>query len=85
MTTLADFIRQYDIDNTIKKAISNCICRNITKSVVIDVLASDLQERLYQYIRNNNDLSIDDGSNIERGFRQEIIDILTEYFNDDRV
>lgn len=80
MTTLVDFISQYDTDNTVKKAISNCICGNITKSVAIDALALDLQKRLYQYIWSNDDLSIDDGNNVEIGFREEIIDILTEYF-----
>lgn len=81
MITLDSFIRDYDVDNTVKQAVADCICKNITEPVAIDVLAADLQKRLYKFIWVNDDLDIDDGSNVERDFKKEIENILKEYFD----
>lgn len=70
--TLDSFIRENDKEGKIKNAISSCIIKNITKEVALDTLASDLQKRLYDFIFVSSDLDIDDGSNVERGFKNAI-------------
>ena len=52
----------------------------MTKEVALDILANDLQKRLYDYIWSSDDLDIDDGSNVQRDFIKEIRNILGEYF-----
>lgn len=80
MYSLDDFIRKNDANNKIKMAIADCISENITKEIAIDVLAEDLQTRLYEFIDGSETLSIDDGSNIRRDFTNSIRSILLEYF-----
>ena len=80
MYTIDEFIRKNDIENNVKRAIANCLTENITKEVALDVLANDLQVRLYDFIYDSEDLDIDDGSNVRRDFIKAIKDILTEYF-----
>lgn len=81
MYLLSDFIRKYDKDNKVKKAIANCIAGNMTKEIAIDILSKDLQERLYDFIFDSEELDIDDGSNVERDFINTIKNILSEYFD----
>lgn len=81
MYTIDEFIRKNDIENNVKRAIANCLTENITKEVALDVLANDLQVRLYDFIYDSEDLDIDDGSNVRRDFIKAIKDILTEYFS----
>ena len=81
MYTIDEFIRKNDTENNVKKAIANCLTENITKEVALDVLANDLQVRLYDFIYDSEDLDIDDGSNVRRDFIKAIKDILTEYFS----
>ena len=81
MYTIDEFIRKNDIENNVKRAIANCLTKNITKEVALDVLANDLQVRLYDFIYDSEDLDIDDGSNVRRDFIKAIKDILTEYFS----
>ena len=83
--TLDSFIRENDKEGKIKNAIASCITKNITKEVALDTLANDLQKRLYDFIFVifvSSDLDIDDGSNIERDFKNAILEILNEYFED---
>ena len=80
MYSLDKFIRKNDSDNKIKTAIADCITENMTKEIAIDTLAEDLQIRLYDFISDSEDLSIDDGSNIRRDFTNAIRNILLEYF-----
>ena len=81
MYTIDEFIRKNDIENNVKRAIANWLTENITKEVALDVLANDLQVRLYDFIYDSEDLDIDDGSNVRRDFIKAIKDILTEYFS----
>ena len=81
MYTIDEFIRKNDIENNVKRAIANCLTENITKEVALDVLANDLQVRLYDFVYDSEDLDIDDGSNVRRDFIKAIKDILTEYFS----
>lgn len=78
--TLDGFIRENDKEGKVKKAIVDCLTANMTKEVALDILANDLQKRLYDYIWSSDDLGIDDGSNVQRDFIKEIRNILTEYF-----
>ena len=82
MYTLDEFIRTNDKDNKVKNAIASCLTENMTKEVAVETLASDLQVKLYGYILKNDDLSIDDGSNVRRAFTKEIEKILSDYFKD---
>jgi hypothetical protein len=79
--TLDRFIRENDTENEVKKAIINCLVENINKEIAIDILSNDLQERLYDFIYDSEELDIDDGSNIKRAFTATIKDILAEYFS----
>lgn len=79
--TLDGFIRENDKENKVKKAIVDCLTENMTKEVALDILANDLQKRLYDYIWSSDDLDIDDGSNVQRDFIKEIRNILGEYFD----
>lgn len=79
--TLDGFIRENDKENKVKKAIVECLTENMTKEVALDILANDLQKRLYDYIWSSDDLDIDDGSNVQRDFIKEIRRILGEYFD----
>lgn len=79
---LGRFIQKHDTDGNIKKSIANCISENMTKEISLDLLSNDLQETLYGFIWENENLNIDDGSNVERDFTQTIKDVLLEYFND---
>ena len=79
--TLDGFIRENDKENKVKKAIIECLTENMTKEVALDILANDLQKRLYDYIWHSDDLYIDDGSNVQRDFIKEIKRILGEYFD----
>ena len=78
---LGRFIQRHDTDGNIKKAIANCISENMTKEISLDLLSNDLQKTLYSFIWENENLDIDDGSNVERDFTQAIKDVLLEYFN----
>ncbi|WP_143322728.1 hypothetical protein [Clostridium sp. HBUAS56010] len=80
MYTLTDFIKDFDNDNKVKKSISNCITQNMNKDIALEVLSQDLEEKLYEWIEYNDDLDIDDGSNVRRDFKKAIVDILSEYF-----
>lgn len=80
MYTIDEFIRKNDTENKIKRAIANCLAENMTKEVALDILANDLQKRLYDFIYDNEALDIDDGSNVQRDFTKAIKDILEEYF-----
>lgn len=84
MYSLDEFIRAYDKDHTVRKAIAACLTENMTKEVAIETLANDLQRRLYRYIDYDENLSIDDGSNIARAFTKEIERILAEYFVEEK-
>ena len=79
--TLDRFIRENDTENKVKKAIINCLVENMNKEIAIDILSNDLQERLYDFIYDSEELDIDDGSNIKRAFTATIKDILAEYFS----
>jgi len=81
MYSLDDFIRENDTENKVKKAVINCLVKNMTEDVAIDILSNDLQKRLYDFIYSSEELDIDDGSNVERDFKKTIKDILFEYFN----
>ena len=73
MYSLDGFIRENDSDNMVKKAIADCIIKNMTKEIAIDILSQDLSKRLEDYL-------FDDGSNVQRDFTKAIENILTEYF-----
>lgn len=79
--SLDEFVRKNDTDGKIKKAIGDCITENMTKEIALDILANDLQIRLYDFIFNSEELDIDDGSNVQRAFIRAIRDILSEYFD----
>ena len=81
MYSLDDFIRENDTENKVKKAVINCLVKNMTEDVAIDILSNDLQKRLYDFIYSSEELDIDDGSNVERDFKKTIKDILLEYFS----
>ena len=81
MYSMSDFIRKHDNDNKVKNAIADCIVKNMTKEVALDVLAEDMQKRLYDFIFSSEDLDIDDGSNVKRDFTKAIKDVLSEYFH----
>jgi hypothetical protein len=81
MYTLTDFIKEFDGDNTVKKSISNCIAKNMNKDIALELLSLDLQEKLYELIWDNDDLGIDDGSNVKRDFKKAIVKTLSEYFD----
>mgnify|MGYP000898524919 CR=1 FL=1 len=81
MYGLSNVIQEYDTENVIKKAICETVTKNLTKEVSLDALADDLQERLYDYIDESDDLNIDDGSNVRVDFTNEIKRILNEYFS----
>ena len=76
------FIQKHDTEGKIKKSIANCISENMTKEISLDLLSNDLQETLYSFIWENENLNIDDGSNVQRDFTNAIKDVLLEYFND---
>jgi len=78
---LGRFVQKHDTDGHIKKAIANCISENMTQEISLDLLSNDLQKTLYSFIWENENLDIDDGSNVERDFTQAIKDVLLEYFN----
>jgi hypothetical protein len=80
MKQIDEVIREYDTDGVIKKSICEAISKNMTNELAIESLASDLQVRLYGYIFASDALSIDDGTNVERDFREAIKEILKEYF-----
>lgn len=80
--TLDSFIRENDKEGKIKNAISSCIMENMTKEVALNTLANDLQKRLFDFIYKSSDLDIDDGSNVERDFKDAILEILKEYFKE---
>lgn len=80
MQSLYDFIRKNDTDDKIKMAIADCITKNISKEIAIDVLAENLQTKLYDFIDGSEMLSIDAGSNIRIDFTNAIKSILSEYF-----
>ena len=52
----------------------------MTKEVALDILADDIQKRLYDFIWSSDEIDIDDGSNVRRDFVKAIKNILTEYF-----
>lgn len=79
---LVSFIQKHDTEGNIRKSIANCISENMTKEISLDLLSNDLQKKLYSFIWDNENLDIDDGSNVERDFTQAIKDVLLEYFND---
>lgn len=81
MYSLDNFIRENDTEDKVKKAIIDCLVKNMTEEVAIEILSNDLQKRLYDFIYTSEELSIDDGSNVERDFKKTIKDILLEYFN----
>lgn len=81
MVYIDTFIRKYDKENKVKKSIVDCLTENMTKEVALDVISSDLQKRLYDFIWDSEDLDIDDGSNVRIGFTKAIKDILSEYFD----
>ena len=78
--SLDEFIRKNDTDDKIKMAIMDCITENMSRELAIDILAEDLQIRLYEFIDSSEVLSIDDGSNVRRDFTNAIRTILSEYF-----
>ena len=80
MYSIGDFIEQYDSDYEIKHSIADNLINNTSKEFRIDLLVDDLQIKLYDYIFESEDLDIDDGSNVERDFRNEIKRILEQYF-----
>ena len=80
MYSIDEFIRKYDTDGKVKNAIAECIAENMTKKIAIDVLANDLQVRLYNFIDGTENLEIDDGDNVQRDFIKSIKDALSEYF-----
>ena len=81
MYSLVDYIREFDGDNMVKKSISNCIANNMNKNIALELLSQDLQERMYEFIWDNDDLDIDDGSNVKRDFKKAIVAVLSEYFD----
>ena len=70
--SIDEFIRKHDKEGNVKKAIADCLTQNMTKEVALDILAHDLQVRLYDYIWSDPDLNIDDGSNVRSDFTKEI-------------
>ena len=78
--SLDEFVRKNDKEGKIKNAIANCLIENMTKEVALDILADDIQKRLYDFIWSSDELDIDDGSNIRRDFVKAIKNILEEYF-----
>lgn len=80
MYSIDEFIRKNDTENKVKNAIADCLVKNMTKEVALDVLANDLQKRLYDFIYDSEELDIDDGSNVQRDFVKAIREILEEYF-----
>ena len=80
MRQVDEVIRDYDTEGIIRKSICEAVSRNMTKELAIDSLATDLQKRMYDFIFFSDDMSIDDGSNVERGFREAVKTILLEYF-----
>lgn len=80
MYSIDEFIRKNDTNNKIKNAIADCLVENMTKEVALDILANDLQKRLYDFIYDSEELDIDDGSNVQRDFVKAIKEILQEYF-----
>lgn len=78
--SLDEFVRKNDKERKIKNAIANCLIENMTKEVALDILADDIQKRLYDFIWSSDELDIDDGSNIRRDFVKAIKNILEEYF-----
>lgn len=78
--SLDEFVRKNDKEEKIKNAIANCLIENMTKEVALDILADDIQKRLYDFIWSSDELDIDDGSNIRRDFVKAIKNILEEYF-----
>lgn len=83
--TINDFIKKHDRENTVHTAIANILTANINFDVAIDILAEDLQKHLYEYINTNDDMSIDDGSDIQRHFTNEIKHVLSQYFDSDAI
>ena len=79
--SIDEFIRKHDKEDNVKKAIADCLTQNMTKEVALDILAHDLQARLYDYIWSDPDLNIDDGSNVRSDFTKEIKNILSNYFD----
>jgi len=80
MYSIGDFIDKYDSNFDIKRGIADELVNNTSVEFKIDLLANDLQKKLYDYIFESDDLDIDDGSNVERDFRNEIKRILEQYF-----
>ena len=78
--SLDDFIRKNDKEGKVKSAIADCLVENMPKEVAVDVLANDIQKRLYDFIWSSDELDIDDGSNVQRDFTKAIKNILEEYF-----
>lgn len=81
MYSLDDFIRENDTEDKVKKAVIDLLVKNMTEEVAIEILSNDLHKRLYDFIYTSEELSIDDGSNVERDFKKTIKNILLEYFN----
>ena len=69
-------VRKNDKEGKVKNAIADCLMDNMTKDVALDILSNDLQERLYDFIYESEELSIDDGSNVRRNFTYVIRNIL---------
>lgn len=80
MYSLDEFIRENDTEGKVKKAIIDCLVKKMKKEEAINILSHDLQKQLYDFIYVSEELSIDNGSNVERDFTKTIKDILTEYF-----
>lgn len=79
--TIGDFIKLYDSDNKIKESIVNCLSENITREFAIDLLAKDLQTRLYDFIKASEECNIDSGSSVYFAFLQEIKMTLNKYLS----
>lgn len=79
--SLDSFIREHDTEGNVKKAIAKCLTDNMSKELALDIVSQDLQVRLYDFIYHDDDLDIDDGSNVKRDFTKAIKDILSEYFD----
>lgn len=56
MYSIDEFIRKNDTNNKIKNAIADCLVENMTKEVALDILANDLQKRLYDFIYDSEEL-----------------------------
>lgn len=80
MHTIDEFIRKNDTENKVKHAIADCLAKNMTKEISLDVLANGLQKRLYDFIDGNEGVDIDDDSNVQRDSVKTIRKILEEYF-----